>query len=124
MDLYREELLDIYKNPTYVGTIPDASLHISQNNPTCGDVINLDLEIKDGVVSNAKFHGDLCMVSQVSSDLLLDKVIGMSLKDTNEFTKEDVLKFFGESLTTSRIKCAELILDALKKAREEYGNKA
>ncbi len=71
-------------------------------------------------MKDAKFSGEMCMVSQVSADLVLDKIIGKSIDEATSVTKKEVIDIFGDDLTTSRIKCAELVLEALNKAKEVY----
>jgi nitrogen fixation NifU-like protein len=119
-DFYQEELLDAYKNPQNRGQLEKPSVEVSEKNPMCGDEITLQLEIKDGVIKAAKFHGSACVVSVVSSEFLIEHLIGKSVKEAAKITKEDILELLSLNLTTSRVKCATLALTALKRALAQY----
>lgn len=119
-DLYREELMDIYRNPSNKGKLDDPTVAIDKKNPMCGDEINLQLKFKDDVVSDAKFDGSACAVSIIASSLLTDMIIGKTVKELKALTKDDLLNEMGLNLTTSRVKCATLVLEALQGALEIY----
>ena len=119
-DLYRQELLDVFKNPTYRGSLPDPKVSVTERNTFCGDVLSLDLKVEDGKVVDARFDGEMCMVSLVSADLFLDTIIGKSLDELKKVDKETILQNFDTSLTTSRVKCALLVLEALKEVLKKY----
>lgn len=116
----REDLLEIYKSPINLGKIEDATVSVQDNNPMCGDEINLDLKIENDVLVDAKYSGDACAVSIISSSLVTEELIGKSLEEVKGFSKKDVLDLIGVQLTTSRIKCATLILGALERAIQKY----
>jgi len=116
-DLYRDILLDAYKHPRNRGSIdlPDASFE--DENPLCGDVLRIDLRLKDGIVEDAKFNGHGCAISQASADLLLERVKGQPVEVIRGLTREDVFEELGvDTLTVSRVKCAMLSLKVLKSA--------
>ena len=119
----RQDLLEIYKNPSNKGVIDGATVSIVEENPLCGDVLTLDLLIEDKVIKNAKFSGDHCAVSVISAEYLLEEVIGRDLKYAKSVDKEKLLALIGIELTTSRVRCATLILDALKNALKKYDKK-
>ncbi|MFH1750456.1 MAG: Fe-S cluster assembly sulfur transfer protein SufU, partial [Candidatus Micrarchaeota archaeon] len=81
MDIYRENVLDHYKNPRNFGKMesPDAKYH--DTNPLCGDEIEIMLKIEGDKVSEAKFQGQGCAISQASASILTEKLIGMSLEE-------------------------------------------
>ena len=122
-DIYREELMEIYKNPIHKGVMDDPSAQIIKENPLCGDVVSLQLKVSDGVIKDAKFDGPACAVSVISSEILVEELIGKSVEEARKFNKEDLLKLINLDLTTSRVKCAILVLDALKGALEIYERK-
>lgn len=119
-DIYKEELMDIYKNPVNKGKIKDPSVDVHRDNPLCGDEVNLQLKIEDGAIKDAKFYGSACAVSIISSEILTDALVGMKVVKAKKLEKDDLLKMIGLNLSTSRVKCATLILDALKGALEVY----
>lgn len=112
--------MDIYKNPHNRGKISLPSVSVSKKNPMCGDELTLQLEIKDGVVKEAKFDGSACSVSIISSSILTDYLIGRKLDEVKKLTKEDLLKFINLNLTTSRVACATLIFSALEEGLKSY----
>jgi nitrogen fixation NifU-like protein len=119
-DIYRQELMDIYKDPSHKGKLSDPSVSISQNNPMCGDKLTLYLDIKNGEIKNVSFEANACAVSVISSELLAEALIGKKLEDAKKLTKDEFLKMLDLNLTTSRIKCATLALSALEEALKKY----
>jgi len=119
-DLYQEELMDMFKNPHNRGAMDDPSISISKKNPMCGDELTLQLDIKDGVIKNAKFDGIACSVTVISSSILTDYLMGKSIEEVKKLTKEDLLKLINLNLTTSRVACATLVLFALQEAIKNY----
>ncbi len=121
--LYREELMEVYKNTSNRGRLTDPSIEIMQKNPMCGDEIVLQLKLSDTnprVIEDAKFDGVACAVSVISSSYLLDALKGKSIEEAKNMTKEQLLEMLNLNLTTSRVKCATLVLDALKNAIDQY----
>jgi nitrogen fixation NifU-like protein len=114
-DLYREVIIERYKNPVYKGELDPSDIHFEDENPLCGDHIRIDLRVgEDGKVSEAAFSGHGCAISQASADLLLESVIGKSLDEVKQLTKQDVLDLLGIELGPVRLKCALLSLKVLK----------
>ena len=121
--LYREQLLDIYKEQSNRGVMEDPNSESVGSNPFCGDTVKLQLKIEDGKITDAAYDGDACMVSIASSSLLTDEIKGKTVEEAKKISKDDVLDMVGVKLTTSRVKCATLVLDALQSALEEYDGK-
>ena len=121
-NFYREQLMEIYKNPTHLGTLTKPTVQVHEVNPMCGDEITLHLNIKDDKIIDAKFAGAACAVSIVSSELLLEDIKGKTLEEAKQLTKEELLKLIGITLTTSRVRCATLSLEALTNAIRNYEN--
>jgi nitrogen fixation NifU-like protein len=114
-DLYREVIIERYKNPVYRGELDPCDVRFEDENPLCGDHIRIDLRVgADGNVVEAAFSGHGCAISQASADLLLESVIGKSLDEIKVLTKEDVLDLLGIELGPVRLKCALLSLKVLK----------
>lgn len=119
-DIYRDELMDIYKDPSHKGQLDNPTTESTKENPLCGDVMSLQLRIADNKIQDIKFDGAACAVSVISAELLAEELIGKSIEEAREMTKEDLLELLDLELTTSRVKCATLVLDALKGALELY----
>jgi nitrogen fixation protein NifU and related proteins len=114
-DLYREVIIEHYKNPSYRGHLDPNDLSFEDSNPLCGDHIQIDLRVdKSGVVTDARFDGHGCAISQASADLLLESVIGKSVEDVKKMGKQDILDMLGIDLGPVRLKCALLSLKVLK----------
>lgn len=114
-DLYREVIIERYKNPLYRGKLDPHDISFEDENPLCGDHIRIDLRVDDqGIIREAGFSGHGCAISQASADLLLESVIGKSTAEIKKLTKEDVLALLGIELGPVRLKCALLPLKILK----------
>lgn len=118
--IYREQLMDNYKNPKNKGLIDDVSVEVFDKNPFCGDEINLQLKIKDNVIQDIAFSGSSCAVSTASASITTEWARGRTIEEIKKVNRNDILEMLGVELTTSRIKCATLVLDALKKAIKKY----
>jgi nitrogen fixation NifU-like protein len=114
-DLYREVIIDRYKNPRMRGKLDPHDYSYQDDNPLCGDRIRVDLRVgEDGRVTEAAFSGEGCAISQASADLLTEAVVGMSLDDIKALGKDDVLELLGIELGPVRLKCALLSLKVIK----------
>ncbi|MCX6069000.1 MAG: SUF system NifU family Fe-S cluster assembly protein [Chloroflexi bacterium] len=114
-DLYREVIIEHYKNPSYRGHLDPHDIAFADNNPLCGDHIEVNLRVDDkGVITEALFDGHGCAISQASADLLMESVIGKPLEDVKKLTKQDILDLLGIELGPVRLKCALLSLKVLK----------
>jgi len=115
--------MEYYRNPLNRGSLENPSVEVVKQNPLCGDVVKLQLDIKNAVIEDAKFDGSACVVSIASSSLVTDFLKGKSLKEAKNLKKEKILDMLGVELTTSRIKCAILVLEALENAIQKYEQK-
>lgn len=115
-DLYRDFILDHYRNPRNAGTIEDADASFEDINPLCGDKIRMDLKVRDGIVTDVKFRGRGCAISQASASLLMEEIKGKPLAEISKIGKEDVLANMGINISAARLKCALLGLKVLKEA--------
>ncbi len=114
-DLYREIIIDRYKNPLYRGSLDPHDISFEDDNPLCGDHIRVDLRTDDqGRVTEALFDGHGCAISQASADLLMEAVLGKTLDEVKAITKDDLLEMLGMDLGPVRLKCALLSLKVLK----------
>jgi len=116
-DFYRDYILDHYRNPRNFGTLEHPDATAEDLNPLCGDQIRVDLQIdSDGNVTDVKFSGKGCAISQASTSMLTESVKGMKLKDVAKLSKEAVLENVGIGISPTRMKCAMLGLRVLKSA--------
>ena len=114
-DLYREVIIEHYKNPAYRGSLDPHDLSFEDSNPLCGDHIRIDLRVDEKEnITDARFDGHGCAISQASADLLLESIIGKSLDEVKALDKEYILGLLGIELGPVRLKCALLSLKVLK----------
>ncbi|HEY6583603.1 MAG TPA: SUF system NifU family Fe-S cluster assembly protein [Gaiellaceae bacterium] len=118
-DLYREVILDHYKNPRGHGVIEDADAAAEGMNPLCGDEVAIYVSFdEDGeTIHEVKFSGRGCAISQASTSMLMEMVKGRTATEVGELSKEELLEEIGiPNMTPIRIKCALLGLGVLKVA--------
>lgn len=115
-DFYRDYILDHYRSPRNFGTLdrPDASAE--DLNPLCGDQIKMELKVDDGVITDVRFSGKGCAISQASASMLTESIKGMKLEDAAKLSKDAVLENVGIGISPTRMKCAMLGLKVLKSA--------
>ena len=108
---------DAYRNPRHRGRLPERTHYHQAENPMCGDVVIIDLVVEDGRVTDAKFDGRGCVISQAAAELMTERVQGMATSDARILGKEDVLEELGlAEIAPARLKCALLPVEALKTA--------
>jgi nitrogen fixation NifU-like protein len=114
-DLYREVIVERYKNPAFRGELDPHDISFEDENPLCGDQIRIDLRVNEQeIVTEAAFSGHGCAISQASADLLVESVIGKSLEHVKNLTRDDILEMLGIELGPVRMKCALLPLKVIK----------
>ena len=116
--LYREVILDHYKNPRGHGVIADADASAEGQNPLCGDEVSIYVQFgEDGdTIDDVKFSGRGCAISQAATSMLTEMVRGKKASEVAELDKDELLAELGIPLTPVRIKCALLGLTTLKLA--------
>ena len=116
--LYREVILDHYKNPRGHGVIPDADAQAEGQNPLCGDEVTIYVSFEpDGdTIDDVKFSGRGCAISQAATSMLTEMVKGRKATEIAELPKDELLDEIGIPLTPIRLKCALLGLGVLKVA--------
>ncbi len=135
--LYRQVIMDHYKNPRNKGELADSNVTIDLNNPTCGDEIHLHLKIEDNKITAASFTGSGCSISMASASMMTESVIGHTEDEALEMSHQfsemvqghdhdtideygDVEALAGVAKFPARIKCATLAWKAMERAiREE-----
>ncbi len=114
-DMYREVILDHYKNPRFKGELDPADISYQDDNPLCGDMIRIDLRVdNDDRVIECAFSGQGCAISQASASMLMEDIQGKTLEEIKEYSREDILDMLGIELGPVRLKCAMLSLKVLK----------
>jgi nitrogen fixation protein NifU and related proteins len=119
--MYKEIILDYYKNPRNRGTIESPDAKARDSNPLCGDVVEMQLKFTENKVSDVKFVGDGCAISQASASMLTELIMGKSIEQVRVIDKTALLENLGSpNLGAVRIKCALLPLKVLKMAVYQY----
>ncbi|PQD95213.1 SUF system NifU family Fe-S cluster assembly protein [Pradoshia eiseniae] len=136
-NLYRQVIMDHYKNPRNKGSLEGDSLVIDMNNPTCGDRIHLTLQVEDGIVKDAKFDGEGCSISMSSASMMTQTIKGKSVEEAmklasifsdmmqgkdyeeDELDLGDIEALQGVNKFPARIKCATLAWKAMEKGLKE-----
>ena len=114
-DMYREQMIELYKNPLNYGELESHSFSYEEDNPLCGDVVRIDVVVgDDGRVADVLWSGDGCAISQVSASLLTEDIKGKTLDEVKNYDKRDLLDLLGIDLSMMRMKCAMLSLKVLK----------
>jgi nitrogen fixation protein NifU and related proteins len=136
--LYRQVIMDHYKNPRNKGVLEDGNLTINMNNPTCGDRIQLTMNVADGIVTDARFEGEGCSISMSSASMMTQAIKGKNIEDAiklsgifsnmmqgKEYDEDldlgDIEALQGVSKFPARIKCATLAWKAMEKGLKEEG---
>ncbi|WP_071460648.1 Fe-S cluster assembly sulfur transfer protein SufU [Bacillus massilinigeriensis] len=135
--LYRQVIMDHYKNPRNKGVLEDGSLTINMNNPTCGDRIQLTMNVEGEVVTDARFEGEGCSISMSSASMMTQAVKGKKIEEAlkladifssmmlgNDYDEEDIdlgdiEALQGVAKFPARIKCATLAWKAMEKGLKE-----
>ncbi|CAI48561.1 iron-sulfur cluster assembly protein [Natronomonas pharaonis DSM 2160] len=109
-DMYRQQILDHYKNPRNYGELEDADIEHVGENPMCGDTIKMFLQLADDgdTIERVSFIGDGCAISQASASMLSEELRGESLEAVREMDRDDIIDMLGVDLSPMRIKCAVL----------------
>jgi len=109
-DMYRQQILDHYKNPRNYGELEDATVTHVGENPMCGDTIEMDLVLDDDedTIERVAFRGDGCAISQASASMLSEQLAGMSIEELQGLDRDDITEMLGVDISPMRVKCAVL----------------
>lgn len=122
--MYSDKVIDHYENPRNVGRMDSNDKNVGTGMvgaPACGDVMQLQIFVEDGVISDAKFKTYGCGSAIASSSLLTEWVKGKTLKEANEIKNTDIAKEL--ALPPVKIHCSVLAEDAIKAAVKNYSEK-
>jgi nitrogen fixation protein NifU and related proteins len=124
-EIYKEIIMDHYKNPRNFGKMEGADFSAEDNNPLCGDHVEMAVRIAEGRVADVKFIGKGCAISMSAASIITELIQGMSVEDLRKFDKEQLLEAMGNpDLGPVRIKCALLPLKTLKLGLYTYLSRA
>lgn len=120
MDLYREEILEHWQNPSNWGTLKDFDLEVELVNPLCGDRIKVQVKLDHSrsTIDDLRFTGSGCAIFIASASILSENIKNKRLSEIKSLKGKDILKMIGASsdnFPPARLKCAFLSLEALRK---------
>ena len=121
-DMYRQQILDHYKNPRNYGEIEEATFTHVGENPMCGDTIEMDVVLDDDetTIKHVAFRGDGCAISQASASMLSEKLQGMKTETLEAMDRDDIVEMLGVDISPMRIKCAVLAEKVAQDGMEIY----
>lgn len=114
-DMYKEELLEHYREPQNYGKIEDADVQYRDFNPVCGDEVEIFINVQANKVDGIKFTGKGCAISQAAASIVTEHIKGMKVDEVKTFTNEKMLELLPIEVSNLRIKCALLALKAIQK---------
>ena len=114
--LYRDYILDHYKNPRNFGTLDTPDFDHHDHNPLCGDELGVHIKVEDGKVKDLCFHGQGCAISQASASISSDELIGMPVDEVQRLGADWVIDQLGIEISPTRRKCALLPLKVMRGA--------
>ena len=117
-NLYRDFILEHYRNPHNQGFLEPHDLHFADSNPTCGDEMSMTLRLDQAEqrVTDVAFSGRGCAISQASASILTDELRGMTLDELRAVNPRDVVQNLGVPIGPARLKCALLSYKVLQGA--------
>jgi len=121
-DMYRQQILDHYKQPRNYGEIEDPTFTHVGENPMCGDTIEMDVVLDDDeeTIEHVAFRGDGCAISQASASMLTERLQGMSVEELEDLDRDDVTEMLGVDISPMRVKCAVLAEKVAQDGAEIY----
>ena len=120
-EMYQDNILDHYENPSHWGTLDHPTFEIRDLNPLCGDEVRIQACLDDQQrLAAIRFEGRGCVISLAAASILLEAIEGKTLDEVKKMGRQDMLDLLGVPLTTMRVKCAMLPLRALEKAIHRY----
>jgi nitrogen fixation NifU-like protein len=115
-ELYRDYILEHYKNPKNFGELSEHDLEFHDKNPLCGDEMEIQIRVEDGKIAELKWHGQGCAISQAAASIASEELIGMPLDDAAQLDADWMLDHMGIDISATRRKCALLNLKVLRGA--------
>ncbi len=116
-ELYRDYILDHYKNPRNFGELPEHDLEFHDHNPLCGDELGVHVVVDDdGKIAELRFHGQGCAISQAAASITSEELIGMPVADIPDLSADWVFEQLGIAISPTRRKCALLGLKVMRGA--------
>jgi nitrogen fixation NifU-like protein len=107
-------IIEHYKNPQNYGHLENPDIVHEEGNPSCGDQIRIELKIDNDRITDVRFSGKGCAISQAAASILTEEIRGKTLAEVKEFDKQKMLDLLGVEISAMRMKCALLALKIVK----------
>jgi nitrogen fixation NifU-like protein len=107
-------IIEHYKNPQNFGHLENPDIVHEEGNPSCGDQIRIELKIDDNTITDVRFSGKGCAISQAAASILTEEIKGKTLDEVKQFDKQKMLDLLGIEVSAMRLKCALLALKVVK----------
>jgi nitrogen fixation protein NifU and related proteins len=114
--LYRDYILEHYKNPRNHGTLEPHDLEFHDHNPLCGDELGVHVRLENGNIADLRFHGQGCAISQAAASIASEELIGMELDEASRLGADWIIDLLGIDISPTRRKCALLVLKVMRGA--------
>jgi len=114
--LYRDYILEHYKNPRNFGELEPHDLEFHDHNPLCGDELGVHIVVDEGRIADLRFHGQGCAISQAAASISSEQLIGMPIDAVEELGADWVIEQLGIDISPTRRKCALLSLKVMRGA--------
>ena len=117
--LYRDYILDHYKNPRNFGELEPHDLEWHDHNPLCGDELGVHLRVEGGRIAELRFHGQGCAISQAAASIASEELVGLTVDEVPELSADWVIDLLGIEISPTRRKCALLSLKVMRGATSD-----
>jgi nitrogen fixation NifU-like protein len=114
--LYRDYILDHYKDPRNFGELEPHDLEWHDHNPLCGDELGVHIRVEDGKIADLRFHGQGCAISQAAASIASEELIGMPVEEAARLPGGWIVDLLGIEISPTRRKCALLNLKVMRGA--------
>ena len=115
-ELYRDYILEHYKNPRNFGELEPHDLEFHDHNPLCGDELGVHVRVENGKIAELRFHGQGCAISQAAASIASEELVGMPVDEVPELSADWLLELLGIDISPARRKCALLNLKVMRGA--------
>lgn len=121
--MYREHIMDHFKNPRNYGHLSSCSFNHKEFNPLCGDEITVEVKLNGNIIEDISFVGRGCSISQASASMFTDEIKGKTIEEVKLLDRDFVLGLLNIEITPVRLKCALLALFAVKEGIKQWEEK-
>ena len=115
-DIYKEQIIDLYKNPINKGKLINLTNSAEKKNPSCGDEILISIKMNNNNLEEIKWQGVGCAICIASASLTTEEVKNKSKEEIIKLSETDVINLLNIPISPGRLNCALLPLQTIIKA--------